>query len=306
MSTLSVDHGHTLYFAEFGNPQGIPLLFVHGGPGSGCNPAQTAHLYPEGFRIIQVDQRGCGQSTPLGSIAANTTADLVADMEHLRQHLNIKRWVIYGGSWGTVLALEYAKQFLDKVLGILLRGVFLARREDWNWFALPNGVSKQFPAAYQALLASLQIYYHTDPASVLLQRLNAEPESTYHTALAWDAWESTVMQIGAPSFNPDPQAWTARIARHRIYAHYAAHQFFLPEQGVLNGLDKLGQIPVYAVHGRNDLVCQLAGAELLGGYLENYQLLVVGAGHGMHEAELQQGLKQQAERIFYSINQSTD
>lgn len=301
MTTLSVDHGHTLYFAEFGNPQGIPLLFMHGGPGSGCNPAQTAHLYPEGFRIIQVDQRGCGQSTPLGSIEANTTADLVADMEHLRQHLKIERWVIYGGSWGTVLALKYAKQFPEKVLGILLRGVFLARRDDWNWFALPNGVSQQFPAAYQALLASLQIFYHTDPASVLLERLQAEPESAYHAALAWDAWESTVMQIGVPSFNPDPQAWIARIARNRIYAHYAANRFFLPEQGVLEGLKKLGQIPVYAVHGRNDLVCQLAGAELLGDYLENYQLLVVEAGHGMHEGELQRGLSKLAQSMHNSL-----
>lgn len=301
MTTLSVDHGHTLYFAEFGNPQGIPLLFVHGGPGSGCNPAQTAHLYPEGFRIIQLDQRGCGQSTPLGSIEANTTADLVADIERLRQHLNIERWVIYGGSWGTVLALEYAKQFPDKVLGILLRGVFLARRDDWNWFALPNGVSQQFAAAYQALLASLQIFYHTDPASVLLERLQAEPESAYHAALAWDAWESTVMQIGAPSFNPDPQAWNARIARNRIYAHYAANRFFLPKQGVLEGLEKLGQIPVYAVHGRNDLVCQLAGAELLRDYLENYELLAVEAGHGMHEGELQRGLSKLAQSMHTSL-----
>lgn len=301
MTTFSVDHGHTLYFAEFGNPQGIPLLFVHGGPGSGCNPAQTTYLYPEGFRIIQVDQRGCGQSTPLGSIEANTTADLVADMERLRQHLNIEHWVIYGGSWGTALALEYAKQFPDKVLGILLRGVFLARREDWNWFALPDGVSQQFPAAYQALLASLQIFYHTDPANVLLERLQAEPESAYHAALAWDAWESTVMKIAAPSFNPDPQAWNGRIARNRIYAHYAANRFFLPKQGVLEGLDKLRKIPVYAVHGQHDLVCQLAGAELLGDYLENYELLAVEAGHGMHEGELQRGLSKLARSMHTSL-----
>lgn len=301
MSSLQVDHGHKLYFAEFGNPQGIPLLFMHGGPGSGCNPAQANLLYPEGFQIIQLDQRGCGQSTPLGSLEANTTAELVADMECLREHLKIERWAIYGGSWGTVLALEYAKRFPERTLGVLLRGVFLARREDWNWFALPDGVSKQFPAAYQALLASLQIYYHTDPASVLLERLQTESESTYQAALAWDAWEAAVMQTGAPSFNPDPSTWTTRIARNKIYAHYAANRFFLPEQGVLQGLDKLEQIPVYAVHGRQDLVCQFTAAELLAKYLRQYQLLAVAAGHGLYETALQQSLASIAKNLYHYL-----
>lgn len=301
MSRLNVDHGHTLYFAEFGNPQGIPLLFMHGGPGSGCHPVQAHLLYPEGFRIIQLDQRGCGQSTPLGSIEANTTADLVTDMERLRTHLQLERWAIYGGSWGAVLALEYAKRFPEHTLGVLLRGVFLARHEDWNWFALPDGVSKQFPAAYQALLASLQIYYHTDPASVLLERLQAEPESAYQTALAWDAWEAAIMQTGAPSFNSDPQTWFPRIARMRVYAHYAANQFFLPANGVLNGLEKLGDIPVLAVHGKQDQVCRLEGAELLRDWLNNYELLLVDAGHGIYENNLHLGLKQIAEQLYLQL-----
>lgn len=298
MSTLRVDHGHTLYFAEFGNPQGIPLLFAHGGPGSSCNPSQAALLYPQGFRIIQLDQRGCGQSTPLGRVTANTTADLVADMERLRQHLHIERWVIYGGSWGTVLALEYAKQFPEQVLGLLLRGVFLARHEDWAWFALPKGVARTFPAAYLSLLANLQIYYGTDPAPTLWQYLQADAETAYRAALAWDAWESSVMRIGAPSFNPDPLAWTARIVRQRIYAHYAANQFFLPPEGVLSGLEKLAKVPVYAVHGRQDWVCRVTGADVLRHSIKQYQLLVVDAGHGLHEANLQQGLSQQAQRLY--------
>ena len=301
MSRLSVDHGHTLYFAESGNPQGIPLLFMHGGPGSGCNPVQANLLYPEGFRIIQLDQRGCGQSTPLGSIEANTTADLVADMEHLRTHLQLERWVIYGGSWGTVLALEYAKRFPERSLGVLLRGVFLARHEDWNWFALTDGARKQFPAAYQALLASLQIYYHTDPASVLLERLQAEPESAYQTALAWDAWEAAIMQTGTPSFNSDPQTWFPRIARMRVYAHYAANRFFLPVNGVLNNLDQLGATPVLTVHGKYDQVCRLESAELLREYIKNYQLLVVEAGHGIYENNLQLGLKHLAKQLYLQL-----
>lgn len=301
MSTLQVDHGHTLYFAEFGNPQGLPLLFVHGGPGSGCNPAQSAFLYPEGFRIIQLDQRGCGQSTPLGSITANTTADLIADMEALRQHLNIERWAIYGGSWGTVLALEYAKQFPAQVLGLLLRGVFLARCEDWDWFALPHGVAQQFPKAYHQLLTALGVSYGQDPAPRLAAYLQADAETAYRAALAWDVWESTVMQVGAPSFNPDSQTWSARIARNKIYAHYAAHQFFLPPQGVLDSLDKLGTMPVYVVHGKQDQVCRFAGAKLLNEYFQQYQLLRVEAGHGMHEANLQQGLQQIAQQLYAKL-----
>lgn len=303
MSRLSVDHGHTLYFAEFGNPQGIPLLFIHGGPGSGCHAAQTAFLYPEGFRIIQLDQRGCGQSTPLGCLEANTTADLIADMEQLRQQLKIQHWVLYGGSWGTVLALEYAKQFPKQVLGILLRGVFLGRAEDWAWFALPEGIAQQLPVAYQDLLTALAISSGHDPAPALHALINAEDaETAYRAALAWDTWESAVMGFGAPSFDPDPHTWATRIARNRIYAHYAAHRFFLPAQGVLTQLEHLAALPIYAVHGRKDKVCQLAGAELLRAYLPQYQLLEVDAGHGMHELELQRGLQQLANDLYFQVN----
>lgn len=301
MSLLQVDHGHTLYFAEFGNPQGIPLLFMHGGPGSGCNPAQVELLYPDGFRIIQLDQRGCGQSTPLGSLEANSTADLVADMEHLRVHLQLERWAVYGGSWGTVLALEYAKCFPERSLGVLLRGVFLARHEDWHWFVLPEGVAQYFPKAYRNLLASLGLSYGQDPAFRLAAYLEADSETAYRAALAWDTWEAAIMQTGAPSFNPDPQTWSPRIARMRVYAHYAASQFFLPANGVLNGLDQLGDILVLAVHGKHDQVCRLEGAMLLGDYLQNYQLLAVEAGHGIYENSLQLGLKHIAKQLYFQI-----
>lgn len=301
MSMLSVEQGHRLYYAEFGNPQGIPLLFIHGGPGSGCNPAQAQLIYPEGFRIIQLDQRGCGQSTPLASLEANTTAHLITDMEALGQHLKIEQWAIYGGSWGTVLALEYAKQFPEKVLGILLRGVFLARREDWEWFALPQGVAHYFPEAYRSLLAALGVSNGEDPARRLAAHLQADAETAYRAALAWDTWESTVMRVGVSSFNPDPTTGGSRIARSRIYAHYAINQFFLPEQGVLVGLDKLSNIPVYAVHGQQDWVCRLTGAEVLRKHLKHYELLVVEAGHGMHETNLQQGLQQLAQALYFKL-----
>jgi proline iminopeptidase len=298
---LSVGHGHELYYAEFGNPQGMPLLFVHGGPGSGCNPAHAQLLYPEGFRIIQLDQRGCGQSQPLGAIKANTTADLIADMEALRQHLNLERWAVYGGSWGTVLALEYAKLFPARVLGVLLRGVFLARHVDWDWFALPEGVAQYFPEHYQTLLKALGLSVDQDPAQRLNAYLHADPETAYRAALAWDAWESAVMRVGAPSFNPDQAAWEGRIARTRIYAHYAANQFFLPEEGVLRDLESVGELPIYAVHGKQDLVCRYSGAELLNEYLANYHLVGVEAGHNIYEASLANSLQASAKLLFDAL-----
>ena len=295
MSFFSVD-GQQLYFAEFGNPQGIPLLFMHGGPGSGSTPVQAGLLYPQGFRIIQLDQRGAGQSLPLGSLTDNTTEQLVLDMERLRDHLQIERWVVYGGSWGTVLALEYAKRFAPRVLGLLLRGVFLARKIDWDWFAGAEGIAKQSPIVYQSMLVQLACPYGSDPAPYLAQALEQPPEQAYQAALAWDAWEAAVMGLNAPTMLTQ-QRW----ARVRVYAHYASHQFFLPATGCLNNLKALETIPVLAVHGRQDRVCQYAAAELLGDHLKRYELIGVDAGHNLYEQNLQAGLKQIAQRLYQEL-----
>lgn len=294
---LPVTHGHVLHYAEFGNPAGIPLLFVHGGPGSACHPAQAQWLYPQGFRIIQLDQRGCGQSTPQGGLLGNRTANLLLDMEALRQHLGLTRWVIYGGSWGATLALEYAKQYPAQVSALLLRGAFLARQDDWEWFSLPHGVAQQFPAAYHALLHTLQPTAGENPLNSLyrhIHNLRIRPEQAYRYALAWDAWECAVMGLPAPVFNPDASAWQPRINSTRIYSHYCYQQFFLPAQGVMQGLETLRTLPVILVHGLHDYVCRYASAVLLAQHLPNSQLIPVDAGHGMHEPRLQQALLQAA------------
>ncbi|MEB4591513.1 alpha/beta fold hydrolase [Candidatus Thiothrix sp. Deng01] len=292
---LPVTQGHTLYVAEFGNPQGIPLLFVHGGPGSGCSPAQAALLMPDTFRIIQFDQRGCGRSTPGGRLLGNRTDALLQDMERLRQHLQIEHWAIYGGSWGATLALEYAKRFPQRVLGLLLRGAFLARQEDWEWFSTPDGVARQFPMAYQTLRQTLQTRQGENPANSLYRHLlnpHTSTEIAYRYALAWDAWEATVMGVPSSSFNPDPASWQAPINRTRVYAYYATHQFFLPEDGVLPGLEAIRHIPTILVHGLHDQVCRFAGAETLAAALPQLQLVPVNGGHGMHERAIQDALKQ--------------
>ncbi|QTR45063.1 alpha/beta fold hydrolase [Thiothrix litoralis] len=304
MKNLPVTQGHVLHYAEFGHPAGIPLLFVHGGPGSGCHPAQAKLLYPEGFRIIQFDQRGCGQSTPGGSLLGNRTAALVRDMEALRQHLDITQWVIYGGSWGASLALEYAKRYPQQVLGLLLRGAFLARQEDWEWFSTPHGVAQQFPAAYQALRQALATPEGANPILSLYQQLlnpQTRQEDAYRYALAWDVWECTVMGLSAPTFNPDSARWQRSIHRARVYSHYCAHQFFLSPQGVLPGLEAIRDIPATLVHGVNDQVCRYASAHLLADALPRCQLVAVEAGHGMHETTLQQALQQAATTLHTNL-----
>lgn len=306
---LMTTQGHAVYYTELGNPAGIPLLFVHGGPGSGCNPAHADLLYPQGFRIIQFDQRGCGRSTPGGRLLGNRTCDLLRDMEHLRQHLGIAQWVIYGGSWGATLALEYAKHYPQQVLGLLLRGAFLARQQDWEWFSLPHGGAQQFPAAYQALLHALQVRPGENPVNSLYRHLlnpRLETETAYRYALAWDGWEAAVMGLPAPRCNPDPASWQARINRARVYSHYACRQFFLPTAGVLPGLERIQHLPLLLVHGRHDRVCRYVGAQMLATALPKAQLIPVAAGHGLHEAALQQALAEAASKLFQHLHRTID
>lgn len=301
---LPVTQGHVLHYAEFGNPAGIPLLFVHGGPGSGCNSAQATLLHPDGFRIIQCDQRGCGQSTPNGRLLGNRTAALVRDMEALRQHLGIQHWAIYGGSWGATLALEYAKQYPQRVLGLLLRGVFLARQEDWEWFSLPHGVAQQFPQAYQTLLYNLSPRQGENPINSLYRQLlnpRTPPEAAYRYALAWDAWEAAVMGLPAPAFDPDATHWQARLHRARVYSHYCVNHFFLPPTGVLPNLTTLQHLPISVVHGVKDQVCRFTSVHALTNALPQTQWVAVDAGHGMHEPALQNAVQHAARDLHTTL-----
>jgi proline iminopeptidase len=301
---LPVTQGHLLHYAAFGNPTGIPLLFVHGGPGSGCNPAQAKLLHPDGFRIIQFDQRGCGRSTPSGRLLGNRTAALLRDMEALRQHLGIQQWAIYGGSWGATLALEYAKHYPQRVLGLLLRGVFLARQEDWEWFSLPQGVAQHLPAAYQALLEHLAPRRGENPINSLYRHLlnpRTSPDTAHHYALAWDAWEAAVMGLPTPVADADAAQWQTRIHRARVYSHYCVNQFFLPPAGVLPNLTALQHLPISVVHGVKDQVCRFASAHALSNALPHTQWCAVEAGHGMHEPAMQNAVQQAASALYTTL-----
>ncbi len=294
LSYLNVTQRHALYFTELGNPAGLPVLFLHGGPGSSCNPAHAQWLLPESCRIIQFDQRGCGHSTPGGSLLGNHTSALVQDIEALRQHLNINRWVVYGGSWGATLALEYAKRFPVSVMGLLLRGVFLARREDWEWFSNADGVAQQYPEAYAALLSELATRPGENPVNSLYQHLmnpRLPLEKAYRYALAWEQWEATVMQVPLPGFAADHALWKSRIHRAKVYAHYCVNDFFLPTDGILPGLEAIQSLSAVLVHGTQDRVCRFSSAQTLMSALPRLQLMAIDAGHGMHEPAMQRALQ---------------
>jgi proline iminopeptidase len=296
-SRLSVgSSGHNLYYAEFGDPQGVPALFLHGGPGSGCNPKQARLFNPDGFRLIQLDQRGCGQSRPLGGIQENHIDALLDDMEALRRHLAIDRWLIYGGSWGGTLALEYAKRNTETVLALVLRAPFLARREDLEWFAAPTGVAQEFPEAYTRLHEQLDCAVGEDLVEQLHLCLCTEavPNQAYRAALAWDTWEATVMGLSMPPQDSDDIQRRARISRKRIFAHYCHNQFFLGDQGVLPGIGQLNGLTATIVHGVQDRVCRIPASEqLVRTHLPSFKLQKVeDAGHGVHSVVLQAALRQ--------------
>lgn len=304
MAYLSTTHSHRLYYQITGRPDGLPLLFLHGGPGSGCNPEHARWLYPAQFQIVQFDQRGCGLSEPQGDILHNTLELQLADIELLRETLGFERWVVYGGSWGATLALEYAKAQPERVAGLLLRGAFLARQEDWEWFSLPRGAAQKHPQAYQDLLRVLDCTWGDDPGLCLkdhLQAENIDPAQAYAYALAWDVWEAQLMGLPAPKAESEQEKQQRRINAKRIFTHYAAQQFFLGTDGVLADLDKLHNIPGAIVHGQADLVCRASGAELLAEQLPDLQAYLVDAGHGLHDEAMQQALLSAAKHLYLQL-----
>ncbi|MGB0848067.1 MAG: alpha/beta fold hydrolase [Thiolinea sp.] len=284
---------HEIAYAVIGNPELRPILFLHGGPGASANPYEASLFNLNRYCVIMFDQRGCGRSTPSADIHNNTTQHLIQDIEQLRRILNIEYWAVYGGSWGATLALEYSKQHRQRVTSIILRGSFLARKQDLDWFIQPNGVAIKHPEAYQVLLAALS----PAPEEPLTTRLynvlkTSFQTSAYKVALAWDHWEATVMGTPKASAETNPQQQQKRIAAKLVYAHYCHHQFFLGEQGVMKDLHCLKGIPVTLIHGKNDQVCPLSAAKTLDAALPNSKLIVADAGHNLYEEKLKQALWQ--------------
>lgn len=283
---LKVSGLHEIYYEECGNPGGVPALLVHGGPGGGSNPTMRRYHDPDHYRIILFDQRGCGRSTPHAELKDNTTWDLVADMERLREHLGIERWQLLGGSWGSTLALAYAQTHPSRVTELILRGIFTLRRCEIEWF-YQEGCSWIHPDAFEAYLAPIPQDERHDMIAAYYKRLTGDdPEIYMEAARAWSVWEGTTLSLlpneaRVKHFASDKYA----LAFARIECHYFVNRGFLEKDDqLIANAHLLHDIPGIIVHGRYDVVTPLKSAWELARAWPRAQLKIVpDSGHAMTE-----------------------
>ena len=293
---------HSLYWEECGNPVGVPVAFLHGGPGAGASPMHRRLFDPNHYRIIIFDQRGAGRSRPLGELRENDTADLVADMERLRNHLGIIRWHVFGGSWGSTLALAYAQTHPEHCLSIILRGIFLMRQTEIDWFLY--GMRRIFPEAWRRFSGFLPEAEREDLLGAYYDRLT-DPDPAIHlpAARAWSLYEgacSTLM--------PNPETIAAAsedshaLGLARIEAHYFKNNLFDPEDRLLQELDRVRHIPAVIVQGRYDIICPISTADELHRFWpEAHYVVVPDAGHSAMEPGVRAALIEASQR-FRSIS----
>jgi proline iminopeptidase len=281
---LPLDALHTMYWECSGNPQGIPVVFLHGGPGAGSSAKHRRLFDPKAYRIVVFDQRGAGRSTPLGELRDNSTPQLIADMEKLRAHLGIEKWLVFGGSWGSTLALAYAETRPERCLGLVLRGIFLCRPSEIDWFLY--GLRTVFPEAWEAFAGYLPEAERGDLLSSYSKRLN-DPNPAVHmpAARAWSLYEGSCSTL-LPSRDTVSYFSNEVVALGlaRIEAHYFTHDIFLPPNALLDNVHKLRNIPAVIVQGRYDMVCPLISAhELARAWPEAEYIVVPDAGHSVWE-----------------------
>ncbi len=290
---IAVGDGHEIFYEECGNPRGQPALVVHGGPGGGSNPTMRRFHDPAVYRIILFDQRGCGRSTPYASLEANTTWHLVEDMEQLRRHLAIERWQLLGGSWGSTLALAYAETYLERVSSLILRGIFLLRRSELDWF-YQKGCSWIFPDAWQAFENFIPLAERGDMIRAYHRRLTGpDPRIQLAAAKAWSVWEgSTLALMQDPARIRQFEAESYALAFARIECHYFINAGFFERDGqLLANAGRLRDIPGTIVHGRYDVVTPVKNAwDLKAAWPAAELRIVADAGHAMTEPGIIQEL----------------
>jgi len=281
---LALDGLHQMYWEQCGNPRGEPVLFLHGGPGAGAAPAHRRFFDPTRYRIVVFDQRGAGRSTPLGELRNNTTPHLVADIEALRRHLGIERWLLFGGSWGSTLGLAYGEAHPERCTGFILRGVFLCRRSEIDWFLY--GLRVIFPEAWRTFAGMIPERERGDLLGAYYRRLT-DPDPKVHmpAARAWSTYEGACSTL-LPS--PETVAYFASdvvaLGLARIEAHYFSHDIFLPENSLLANLHRVRPIPAVIVQGRYDAVCPIITAdEVHEAWPEAEYIVVPDAGHSAWE-----------------------
>lgn len=282
---LDVGDGHELYYEECGNPRGKPVVVLHGGPGAGCNANMRRFFNPDVYRIVLFDQRGCGRSTPHASLANNTTWDLVGDIEVLRAALQIRRWSVFGGSWGSTLALTYAEQHPDHVSELVLRGIFLGRASELDWL-YREGTNQIFPDQWQSFLAPIPRSERRDLLGAYYRRLTgSNREEQMQAARAWAVWEGATSQLipdaaHIEAFSADKMA----LSVARIETHYFIHGCFLEDNQLLENISRVRGIPAFIVQGRYDVLCPVHNAwELAKAWPEANLRIVPDAGHSAFE-----------------------
>ncbi|WP_045769648.1 prolyl aminopeptidase [Xanthomonas albilineans] len=285
---LPVDARHTLYYEQCGNPGGKPVLVLHGGPGGGCNAKMRCFHDPAKYRIVLFDQRGSGRSTPHADLVDNTTWDLVADIERLREHLRIDRWQVFGGSWGSTLALAYAQTHPQRVAELVLRGIFLLRRWELEWF-YQEGASRLFPDAWAHYVGAIPPVERADLISAFHRRLISDDQAIrLAAAKAWSVWEgaTSFLHVDADFVDSHEDPHFA-LAFARIENHYFVNGGFLEvEDQLLRDAHRIADIPGVIVHGRYDVVCPLANAWDLAKVWPTARLEITPAsGHSAFEAE---------------------
>jgi proline iminopeptidase len=288
---------HQICYEQCGNPAGVPIVVLHGGPGSGCSPNQRRFFDPAFYRIVLFDQRGCGRSLPAGCVEDNTTHDLVEDIEHLRQHLGISKWIVFGGSWGSTLALAYALRHPDRVPGLILRGIFLARPQELDWFL--HEVNRFYPESWNQLVSPLTQEERKDILGSFWRRIfNVSPEAAAASARHWNNYEASIMTLLPAEPSPNQPTDEVMVSRARVQLHYLINACFLSASPLLAEIDRIRHIPGIIIQGRYDMVCPPTTAvELHQAWPEAEFHLVPDAGHAAFEPGIAAALIAATERF---------
>ena len=286
---LDVDGTHTIYYEESGNPDGVPVIFLHGGPGCGTAPSCRQYFDPEFYRIILFDQRGSGKSTPRACLENNDTWHIIEDIEKIREKLNIDKWLVFGGSWGSTLSLCYAIKHPERVLGLVLRGIFLGRREDIEWIYEVGGVSNFHPESFERYISIIPEEERKDIIGAYYKRLTSEDKETREVAAKeWSMWEGSLVTL-----HPDPNLEQSfgeinyAISMATIECHFWMNNMFWDDDNwLLDHVDVIKDIPTWIVHGRYDIDCRPIGAYELNKKLNNCKLEFTVSGHSSGEPEI--------------------
>jgi len=295
---LPVGGGHQIYWEQAGNPDGVPVVFLHGGPGAGANASHRRFFDPDFYRIVIFDQRGAGRSRPYAELADNTTRHLVEDIEALRRHLGIARWQVFGGSWGAMLALAYGIKYPDHCTGFVLRGVFLGTAGELEWFL--TGIRNVFPEAWRAFTGFLPEAERKDVLGGFYRRLtDADPKVHLPAAEVWNRYETSCSTLLNDAEEGNAVSGGSRsLAIARIEAHYFKHGMFIADDFVLGNIAQVRAIPAIIVHGRYDMVCPIVTADrLAAAWPEAEYVIVPDAGHSAMEPGIRKALVRATERL---------